>query len=136
MPNESMLVLLQRATHVTLHVLETQLADLGLKAAEVNVLANLADGRSRTVSELGAAAGVRVTTLTGVLDRLEQKGHIIREARPGDRRVVQISLSEAGAKTSRVIHRAFADLEERALAGLSPTSRQQASHVLSALAAS
>ena len=43
-------------------------------ASEVNVLANLADGRPRTVSEIGVAAGVRPTTLTGVLDRLADKG--------------------------------------------------------------
>ena len=70
MENELLLVLLQRATHVTLQVLATELAELGLTASEVNVLANLADGQARTVSELGAAAGVRPTTLTGVMVRL------------------------------------------------------------------
>ena len=47
------------------------------------MLANLADGQARTVSELGVAAGVRPTTLTGVLDRLEQKGHITRARAAG-----------------------------------------------------
>ncbi|MDX6276019.1 MAG: hypothetical protein QOJ72_147, partial [Nocardioidaceae bacterium] len=66
---------------------------------------------------------------------LEQKGHIVREPVPGDRRAVQISLSDAGAKSSREIQHAFADLEERALTGLSPVARRQARQVLSALAA-
>lgn len=136
MTNPSMLVLLQRATHATLHVLETRLAHLGLKSSEVNVLANLADGHSQTVTELATAAGVRVTTLTGVLDRLEQKGHIVREPRPGDRRAVQISLSESGVMSSREIRRAFTDLEKRVLAEISPAAQEQARRVLSALAAS
>jgi DNA-binding MarR family transcriptional regulator len=133
--DELLLVQLQRATHVTLQVLGTELAELGLTASEVNVLANLADGRGRTVSELGAAAGVRPTTLTGVLDRLEQKGHITRAARPGDRRAVQIELTDAGAKSAARVHRAFAELEERALAGIAAGSIKQARRVLSALGA-
>jgi DNA-binding MarR family transcriptional regulator len=132
---ESVLVLLQRATHVTLQVLGTELAELGLTASEVNVLANLADGRARTVSELGAAAGVRPTTLTGVLDRLEQKGHITRAARPGDRRAVEIALTEVGVKSAGQVQRAFAAVEEQALAGVSPTAVNQARRVLTALAA-
>jgi DNA-binding MarR family transcriptional regulator len=133
--DELLLVLLQRATHVTLQVLGTELAELGLTASEVNVLANLADGRGRTVSELGVAAGVRATTLTGVLDRLEQKGHITRSARAGDRRAVEISLTSAGSKSAARVQRAFAEVEERALAGLPASAVKQARRVLSALAA-
>jgi DNA-binding MarR family transcriptional regulator len=130
-----LLVVLQRATHVTLQVLGTELAELGLTASEVNVLANLADGRGRTVSELGAAAGVRPTTLTGVLDRLEQKGHIRRAPRPGDRRAVEISLTAAGVESASRVRRAFAELEERALEGIAAGSVKQARRVLTALGA-
>ena len=127
--------MLQRATHVTLQVLGTELAELGLSASELNVLANLADGQARTVSELGVAAGVRPTTLTGVLDRLEQKGHITRTARPGDRRAVEIALTEVGMKSAGQVQRAFAAVEERALAGMSEGALNQARRVLTALAA-
>jgi MarR family transcriptional regulator, organic hydroperoxide resistance regulator len=131
---ELLLVVLQRATHVTLQVLGTELAELGLSASEINVLANLADGQARTVSELGVAAGVRPTTLTGVLDRLEQKGHITRAARPGDRRAVEIALTEVGVKSAGQVQRAFAAVEERALAGMSAGALNQARRVLTALA--
>jgi DNA-binding MarR family transcriptional regulator len=130
---EPLLVVLQRATHVTLQVLGTELAELGLTASELNVLANLADGRGRTVSELGVAAGVRATTLTGVLDRLEQKGHITRSARPGDRRAVEISLTSVGSKSAARVQLAFAEVEERALAGLPASAVKQARRVLLAL---
>jgi DNA-binding MarR family transcriptional regulator len=133
--HELLLVVLQRATHVTLQVLGTELADLGLTASELNVLANLADGRGRTVSEIGAAAGVRPTTLTGVLDRLAQKGHILRAPRPGDRRAVEISLTSAGVKSAGRVRRAFAELEERALEGIPAGSVKQARRVLTALGA-
>jgi DNA-binding MarR family transcriptional regulator len=116
--NWSALLALQRATHATLQVLATQLAELDLTGSEINVLANLADTRSRTMSELAAAAGTRPTTLTSVLDRLERRGQISRGARPGDRRAVLIELTSAGSSTAATIRRVIADLEFRALSGL------------------
>jgi DNA-binding MarR family transcriptional regulator len=118
-PSEwSALLALQRATHATLQVLAAELVDLDLTASEINALANLADGRGRTVSELGAAVGTRPTTLTSVLDRLERRGHITRGASPGDRRAVLIELTSSGHLTATTIRQAIAGLEHRALGGL------------------
>jgi DNA-binding MarR family transcriptional regulator len=114
----SAVLALQRATHATLQVLAAELVDLDLTASEINALANLADGRGRTVSELGAAVGTRPTTLTSVLDRLERRGHITRGARPGDRRAVLIELTPSGRRAAATIRQALTDLEHRALGGL------------------
>ncbi|NGN69820.1 MarR family transcriptional regulator [Streptomyces sp. A7024] len=121
-PPDSPLLALQRATHATLHVLATELADLGLTAAEINALANLADGRPHTASELAAAVGSRPTTLTSVVDRLERRGHVTRGPRPGDRRAVQIELTDSGRAAAVTISEAVAGLERRALDGLSPAA--------------
>ena len=118
----SALLALQRATHATLQVLAAELVDLDLTASEINALANLADGRGRTVSELGAAVGIRPTTLTSVLDRLERRGHISRGARPGDRRVVLVELTASGRVAAGTIREAIAALEARALATLPATA--------------
>jgi MarR family transcriptional regulator, organic hydroperoxide resistance regulator len=120
LPGWSALLALQRATHATLHVLSAELVDLDLTASEINALANLADGRGRTVSELGAAAGTRPTTLTSVLDRLERRGHITRGTRAGDRRAVLIELTSSGQRAATTIRQAIAGLEHRALDGLPP----------------
>jgi len=117
-PNEPVLLALQRTTHVTLHRLSAELADLELTASEINVLANLADSRGRTVSELGAAVGTRSSTLTGVLDRLERRGHIARVPSPGDRRSVVIEPTETGRRNAQRIRRTIGNLERRALSGL------------------
>ncbi|KJK59229.1 MarR family winged helix-turn-helix transcriptional regulator [Saccharothrix sp. ST-888] len=118
-PSEwSALLALQRATHATLQVLAAELVDLDLTASEINALANLADGRGRTVSELGAAVGTRPTTLTSVLDRLERRGHITRGTRPGDRRAVLIELTSSGRLAATTIRQAVTDLERRALGQL------------------
>ncbi|MEW2489531.1 MarR family transcriptional regulator [Streptomyces sp. NPDC048411] len=114
----SALLALQRATHATLQVLAAELVDLDLTPSEINALANLADGRGRTVSELGAAVGTRPTTLTSVLDRLERRGHITRGIRPGDRRAVLIELTSSGRLAATTIRQAVTDLEHRALGDL------------------
>jgi DNA-binding MarR family transcriptional regulator len=117
-PEWSALLALQRATHATVQVLATELVDLDLTASEISALANLADGRGRTVSELGAAVGTRPTTLTSVLDRLERRGHITRGARPGDRRAVLIELTPSGRQAAATIRQAVTGLEQRALGTL------------------
>lgn len=132
-PLPSALLALQRATHATLHVIAAELVDLDLNPSEINVLANLADGRGRTVSQLGAAAGTKPTTLTSVLDRLERRGHITRTARAGDRRSVLIQLTDAGRETAAVITRTLADIERRALGALPPEALAGFHTVLSAL---
>lgn len=116
----SALLALQRATHATLQVLSFALSDLDLTASEINVLANLADGQSRTVSELGVLVGARPTTLTSVLDRLERRGHLTRAGHAGDRRMVVIELTHSGRRVAVVVRQAITDLEHRALGQMSP----------------
>jgi DNA-binding MarR family transcriptional regulator len=108
----------QRAAHASVHTLAAQLADLGLTGSDINALANLANVHGRTVSELAAAAGVRATTMTSVLDRLERRGLIRRAPQPGDRRAVLVQLTGSGSRASRAIGEAIARLERHALAGL------------------
>ena len=114
----SALLALQRATHATLQLIAGELVDLDLTASEINALANLSDGAGRTVSQLGAAAGTRPTTLTSVLDRLERRGHVTRGTRAGDRRSVLIELTDSGREAAAVITRTLADLEHHALKDL------------------
>ncbi len=130
----SALLALHRTTHATLHVLGRRLAGLDLTAAEINALAALADGHERTVSELGAAVGSRPTTLTSVLDRLERRGHLVRGPRPGNRRVVVLTLTDSGRVAAEQIRHVMAEMENSALDGL-PASTIAAFHtVLTALA--
>ena len=130
----SLLLALQRATHATLAVLAAELAKLDLTSSEINVLANLADGDSRTVSALGAAVGAKPTTLTSVLDRLERRGHITRGSRPGDRRAVVIELTSSGRAAANTIRETIAQVERRALRELSAAEVAGARAVLNALA--
>ncbi|HEX9065052.1 MAG TPA: MarR family transcriptional regulator [Streptosporangiaceae bacterium] len=117
-PDSSALLALQRAAHVSVRVLSAHLAALGLTGSEINAMANLADGRARAVSDLAAAAGIRGTTMTSVLDRLEQRGLIRRGPAPSDRRAVLINLTSQGRPVAETVMSAVAGLERQALARL------------------
>jgi DNA-binding MarR family transcriptional regulator len=130
----SPLLAVQRATHVTLDAAADRLSGLRLGHAELNVLANLADGRPRTPSALARSVGSRPTTMTGVLDRLESRGLIVRRAHPTDRRAVEIALTADGRTAATAVRRAYRQVERTALAGLDAATLGAARQVLDALA--
>jgi DNA-binding MarR family transcriptional regulator len=124
---------LHRATHATLHALNAHLHDLGLTPAEINALGVLADGRERTAGELAAEVGSRPTTLTSVLDRLEGRGLLLRGPRPGNRRVVVLTLTEPGQAAAARVRQTMTDVEDAALAALDDTTVTACRAVLRAL---
>ena len=124
---------LQRATHATLHVLSARLKDLDLTPAEINALGVLSDDRGRTAGELAAGTGSRPTTLTSVLDRLAGRGLLTRGPRPGNRRVVVLTLTAPGRAAATRIRKTMTDLEYEALAALDDAAVTACRAVLQAL---
>jgi DNA-binding MarR family transcriptional regulator len=112
---------LHRTTHHTLHTLSAALADLNLGAAEINALANLGAGGTVNVRQLSERTGTRASTLTGLLDRLENRGYLARELDPGDRRSFRLPLTEYGQAVAARIYAVIADLERDALDHLTAT---------------
>lgn len=51
------------------------------------VLAVAGDGTPRTQTEIAATLGLDKTTLVSIIDRLEQRGLLVREADPANRRI-------------------------------------------------
>jgi len=129
----SVILALHRATHATLHALTTALADLDLPAADIDVLAILADGAGRTVGALATATATRPSTLTSLLDRLIKRGYIARELGPADRRSFLISLTPAGRAVAQHAAAAIADLERQALVAVTPAQRTGFHTVIDAL---
>jgi DNA-binding MarR family transcriptional regulator len=112
---------LHRTTHHTLHALSSALAGENLTAAEINALANLGDGGTLNVRELSERTGSRASTLTGILDRLENRGYLTRELDPADRRSFRLPLTEAGQAVAARVLAAIDGLEHDTLARMSPT---------------
>lgn len=108
-----LLAVWQQVTHRLLAALDEALADLGLSAGEINVLACFGGTRGRTVRELVAATAQRPSTLTGVLDRLERRELVVRTTNPADRRSILVRLTPVGRTHATRVTEAFAALERR-----------------------
>ena len=128
-----MIAALEAAVHRVLDHLAAELSDLGLRQAEVNVLAQLQAGAPRSVGELASATGQRPSTLTGVLDRLELRRLVRRRVNPADRRSFTIELTAPGERAAARVHGAFAALDEGVLADIPPAAADGFHHVLDAL---
>ncbi len=71
---------------------------MGLTAPQFDVLVTLGNTPGMTMNVLAKKTLVTKGTLTGIVDRLEQKGLVRREVPPENRRCFKIVLTEAGEK--------------------------------------
>jgi DNA-binding MarR family transcriptional regulator len=131
--DRSIVAALEAAVHRVLEHLARELADLGLRHAEINVLAQLRPGARRPVGELVAATGQRPSTLTGVLDRLERARLVRRRVNAADRRSFTIELTAAGEAAAERVRDAFSALDARVGDDLAPGAADGFHHVLDTL---
>ncbi|WP_447599758.1 MarR family winged helix-turn-helix transcriptional regulator [Nitrospira sp. Nam80] len=82
---------------------------LKLTPSQFDVIATLGDTKGMTCAELSAATLVTKGTLTGVLDRLADKGLIRREPVEADRRSIKIHLTDKGDRLFRKTFAAHID---------------------------
>ncbi len=69
-------------------------------------------------------------TLTGVLDRMEERGLVRRERDPKDRRIWRIWLTDAGREFETILPPLGVDLREQLMQGISPSEREMFSQIL------
>ena len=96
--DESLGYLLHQVRGRLVAAIDTELEPLGITWAQWGTLLKIANGRANTASELSRSMAGDTGSVTRMLGRLEQKGLIRRERSSEDRRVVQLSLTEAGLK--------------------------------------
>jgi DNA-binding MarR family transcriptional regulator len=73
---------------------------LGLTPGHMRVLMELHEGEGRPMGALAQSFGCDASTMTWLVDRLEERGLVERQAFPADRRVKAVALTPLGAKTA------------------------------------
>jgi DNA-binding MarR family transcriptional regulator len=68
----------------------------GLTHAQFDIIATLGNTSGMSYKELGERTLITKGTLTGVIERLEQKGIVLRERSSDDKRSFQVRLTDAG----------------------------------------
>ncbi|MEO8166544.1 MAG: MarR family transcriptional regulator [Betaproteobacteria bacterium] len=72
---------------------------LGLTAAQFDIIATLGNTPGMTCKELAEKTLITKGTLTGVLDRMEARRLVRREASDADRRQIFVALTPLGIRT-------------------------------------
>jgi DNA-binding MarR family transcriptional regulator len=105
-----------------------------LSRHQASILSHLDEVDATSMTELAEHMGVTASTMSLAIKRLERQGFVHRVRDAGDRRVVQLRLSEAGVR----VRDAQSVLDEERVAGvlglLSPSDRLAALHGLALLA--
>ena len=105
----------------------------GLTAGQPKVLDYL--GRHDGSVQKAIAAGCQIdpATLTGLLNRMEEKGMVQRKMLHGDRRTYHIFLTPFGEEQKKHVEQAFEELEEQALSGFTPEECQKGRELMQAI---
>ncbi len=106
---EAALQIAAKLFRVTLPIVPREMLELDVTMTQLKIMFLLfVDGRRR-MSDLAADLGVTLATASGLADRLVERGFVVRESQPDDRRVVLCRLSNSGTKAISRIWQTAAD---------------------------
>ena len=101
------------------------LSDSGLTAGQPKVLDYLGLHDGSMQKDIAAGCQIDPATLTGLLNRMEEKGLIQRRVQPGDRRSFHVYLTEQGRDRQRLVRRTLEQMGDEVLAGFSREERMR-----------
>lgn len=106
------------------------LKDLGLYPGQEVLMMYLWDAGSVRQTELIRVLDVDPSTVTKMLQRLEQAGHVRRSPDPADRRAVLVTATDRSSALLGQVERAWAALEGHTIGGLDEGERKELERLL------
>lgn len=106
---------LHKATHQVGLYIHRELSGVAISQAEAHVLSFLSARGPCSIADVHHSFGHRRSTLTSILNRLEDRGLIAREIHPDDRRSYLLRLTRDGRPLATKARRTFERLEAAAL---------------------
>jgi DNA-binding MarR family transcriptional regulator len=106
---------LHKATHQVGLYIDRELSELAISQAEAHVLSHLSARGPCSIADVHHSFGHRRSTLTSILNRLEDRGLIAREVHPDDRRSYLLRLTRDGKPVASKARRTLERLEAAAL---------------------
>jgi len=110
--------------------LQEDLEKLDLTSPQFYVLATIGYLGGVPFSEIGAKMMVTVSNLTGIVDRLEEKGIVVRDRDKHDRRVIHVKLTEKGKKLYKVSITTFENSVSRLFSHINKSQQKELSTLL------
>ena len=105
--------------------------ELELTPGQPKVLEYLAHFDGSIQKEIAQGCQIEKATLTGILDRMEEKDLLERRCMDGNRREIHVFLTKKGQKKSEAIQEIFSELEEQVFAEVTEEEKANYLEVLS-----
>ena len=115
---------LTRAQNIVHQSFKARLAPFGVTPGQYGVLKCLWDENGLTVKQLAERMYLDSSTITGLLDRMEQKGLIKRLPDASDRRALSVMLTPAGEELKSPVSQAILDANKSVLHNFSEAEAQ------------
>ncbi|WP_018546955.1 MarR family winged helix-turn-helix transcriptional regulator [Streptomyces sp. LaPpAH-108] len=106
---------------------------MGLYAGQELLMMRLWETGPQRQSELIKMLDLDASTVTRMVQRLEQKGFVTRCSDPADRRAVLVAATEAGEALRPEVATMWQELEDRTLAGVGEEDRAHLARILAAV---
>ncbi|MFJ4195915.1 MarR family winged helix-turn-helix transcriptional regulator [Pseudomonas sp. NPDC089534] len=113
-------LLLGRAALLKDRIIDTHMEPHGITAAQFKVLIIAAQYGVDTPAELCRHLSLDSGSMTRMLDRLEQKGFLIRQRSEDDRRQVRLKLTEQGQQLADLLPQIGADAMNELAGAITP----------------
>ncbi len=114
--------------------LQRKLKPFGVSAIEGHLMTFLLSYAPCSIAELHRVFGLKRSTLTSVLDRLERRDLIARDVHPADRRSWMVRLRPQGTKLATRLRKLLEGFESDVLSGVSPGELRGFGRVLDSIA--
>ncbi|WP_206952561.1 MarR family winged helix-turn-helix transcriptional regulator [Trinickia acidisoli] len=121
-PVQRIIFALDKARHLLTVEMDVALAGTGVSSSYVGALLLLSPGIACSSAGLSKLLGINSGFVTRMVDRLEMRGFVRRERNRSDRRVVNLTLTEAGRNLAARIAEIAPAVLNRRLSGF--TSRE------------
>jgi DNA-binding MarR family transcriptional regulator len=121
---------LAQATRAHRFELQRRMAELGLHLGQELLIVDLHQHPGSTQAELVGRIGMEQPTIAKAITRMERSGFVERRADSGDRRVTRLHLTGQGEAAVQAVMAAWADVERRTVAGLTPADAAELTRLL------
>ena len=101
-----------------------------VSAPQIATLLALFEEGSMSPSQIAKKIMVKASTVTGIIDRLEQKGLVVRLRNSPDRRIIMIELTEPGRKLAE---NAPPPIQQKILQGLQKLDKTEREEIIQSL---
>ena len=133
MLNSELHFLLLRCFHNSNKQIVRQTASLNLLSGQPKILECLWEQNGQSPKEIGLRCILDKSTITSLLNKMEEQGLIFRKAQTDDRRSVKIFLTEEGWKKAGEVKKICEKTDEFALRNFTPEQKQQLIQLLNQL---